>query len=68
MKLEIFFASKSLLLISIPTAKLVLIFVSIILINNEVGILSIASNPKSSNIFKAEVLPAPESPVTIKIF
>ena len=28
---------------------------------------AIASNPKSSRIFNAEVLPAPDNPVTIKI-
>ena len=41
-----------------PTAKLVFKSVLKILINNDVGILSIASNPRSSSIFKADVRPA----------
>ena len=64
----IFWTLNSLLLISIPTARLFFIFASIILGRRNIGKLSIASNPISSRIFKAVVLPAPDNPVTIKIY
>ena len=62
-KSTIFFALKSLLLISIPTAIFFFIFDSKIFTIRDVGRLSIASNPMSSSIFKALVLPAPDNPV-----
>lgn len=64
-KIEISFPLKSLLLTSIPNEKNPANFFAVIIGNKEKGKLSTASYPRSSKIFKAVDLPAPERPVTI---